>query len=57
VTVGIDPGGDYNGHVHDPAALTHLLGECVHPDVCVGTGIERTIPERADRLVQRLCQV
>ena len=56
VPVGVDPGGDNDGHVHDPATLSDLLGQGVHPEVGVGTGIEG--PVRKDVTVSsRICQL
>ena len=54
VAVGVHPGGHDDRHVHDPAALAHLLGEGVEPDVGVGTGVEGTVAEGGHLLVEGL---
>jgi hypothetical protein len=57
VSIGVHPGGHHHGHVDDPASLSDLLGEGVHPDVGVGTGIEGSVAKGGHRLVQGLRQL
>ena len=38
--------------VDDPAALTDLLGQRVHPHIRVGPGVEGPVPERGHHLVE-----
>ena len=42
---GIDPRRHHHADVHDAAALTHLLGQAVQPDVGVGTTVQRPTQE------------
>jgi len=46
---GVHPGGDHDRDVHDPAALTNLLGERVEPEVGVRAGVERARTDGLDR--------
>jgi hypothetical protein len=57
VPVGVHPGGDRHGHVHDLGAFSDLLGEGVHPAVGLGTGIEGTVTKSCHRLIRGLGQL
>jgi hypothetical protein len=57
VAVGVHPGGDHAGHIHDPPGLPALDRQRVHPHIGVGTGVQRTGPERRHLAVQGLGQL
>jgi hypothetical protein len=57
VSVAIHRGGHNHGHLHDPATLSHFLGQGVDPDVGVGTSVERAVAEGGHCLVQGLRQL
>ncbi len=43
--LGVDGGGDDRRDVHHPAALAHLLGEGVDPQVAIGALVQGALPE------------
>ena len=51
---GIDPRRHHHADVHDAAALTHLLGQAVQPDVGVGTTVQRPTQETVHYFIQLL---
>jgi hypothetical protein len=52
VALGVDTDRDHDRDVDDPAALADLLGEGVHPQIGVGAGVEGSVAELSDHLVE-----